>query len=51
MEVLLQAMKVDVPLDLKCKDKFLLQSAQITDGSTESLGDLVCLPTSLWMVC
>lgn len=35
-------MKVDVPLDMKCKDKFLLQSTQITDGSTEAnLGDLV----------
>lgn len=48
--VLLQAMKVDVPLDMKCKDKFLLQSTQITDGSTESLGDLVCALTSSWIV-
>jgi hypothetical protein len=42
MEVLLQAMKVDVPLDVKCKDKFLLQSTQILDSSNDaSLSDLV----------
>ena len=42
MEVLLQAMKVDVPLDVKCKDKFLLQTTQIPDSSNDaSLSDLV----------
>lgn len=42
MEVLLQAMKVDVPLDVKCKDKFLLQTTQILDSSNDaSLSDLV----------
>lgn len=28
--VLLQAMKADPPLDAKCRDKFLVQSAPIT---------------------
>lgn len=42
MKVLLQAMKVDVPLDVKCKDKFLLQTTQIPDSSNDaSLSDLV----------
>jgi hypothetical protein len=41
VQVLLQAMKVDIPPDMKCKDKFLLQSTKINDESTEaSLSDL-----------
>jgi hypothetical protein len=40
--VLLQAMKVDVPLDMKCKDKFLLQTTSIKDAPTDAnLTDLV----------
>ena len=38
-------MKVDIPPDMKCKDKFLLQSTKINDESTEaSLSDLVPFP-------
>jgi len=41
-EVLLQAMKTDVPPDMKCKDKFLLQSTKITDEPEDAnLNDLV----------
>lgn len=40
--VLLQAMKADVPLDVKCKDKFLLQSTKLVDTSVDAnLSDLV----------
>jgi hypothetical protein len=40
--VLLQAMKADMPLDMKCKDKFLLQSTKITDDSPDvNISDLV----------
>jgi hypothetical protein len=40
--VLLQAMKQDVPLDIKCKDKFLLQTTSIKDASADAnLTDLV----------
>jgi vesicle-associated membrane protein-associated protein A len=40
--VLLQAMKTDIPMDMKCKDKFLLQSTKITNDSAEAnLSDLV----------
>ena len=44
--VLLQAMKADMPLDMKCKDKFLLQSTKITDDSPDvNISDLVTLPS------
>ena len=40
--MLLQAMKQDVPLDIKCKDKFLLQTTGIKDASADAnLADLV----------
>jgi hypothetical protein len=36
-------MKQDVPLDIKCKDKFLLQTTSIQDASADAnLTDLVC---------
>lgn len=35
-------MKVDVPLDVKCKDKFLLQSTKINNSIDEAnLSELV----------
>jgi len=41
VQVLLQAMKVDVPADMKCKDKFLLQSTTINDAPADAnLADL-----------
>jgi hypothetical protein len=44
----LQAMKVDVPADMKCKDKFLLQSTTIENEATEaSLSDLVFFPIKI----
>jgi len=36
VQVLLQAMKVDVPLDMKCKDKFLLQTTSIKDAPADA---------------
>jgi hypothetical protein len=38
-------MKADMPLDMKCKDKFLLQSTKITDDSPDvNISDLVSFP-------
>jgi hypothetical protein len=38
-------MKVDVPADMKCKDKFLLQSTTINDAPADAnLADLVLSP-------
>lgn len=45
--VLLQAMKVDIPMDLKCKDKFLIQTTTIPDSSSDvGLTDLVVIPSN-----
>lgn len=46
--MLLQAMKQDVPLEIKCKDKFLLQSTSIKDAPAEA--NLTDLVLSLLMV-
>lgn len=45
--VLLQAMKSDPPLDAKCRDKFLVQSAPITaDKEFASIASVVSLHVS-----
>lgn len=42
---MLQAMKEEPPLNVKCKDKFLIQSTIITpEKETMPLQDLVCVP-------
>ena len=51
-QVLLQAMKEDPPLDAKCRDKFLVQSAMVNDADSANGADganvasLVCLAVS-----
>lgn len=41
--VLLQAMKADPPLDSRCRDKFLVQSAAITaDKDFANIATVVC---------
>lgn len=53
---MLQAMKEDLPLNTKCKDKFLIQSTIITpDKESMSLQDIVrrscCLPSESSGLC
>ena len=46
--VMLQAMKEDLPLNTKCKDKFLIQSTVITtDKESMPLQDIVRRPCYL----
>jgi hypothetical protein len=50
--VLLQAMKVDVPLEMKCKDKFLLQTTSIKDAPADAnLTDLVHVLIATVLIC
>jgi hypothetical protein len=51
LAVLLQPMKEDPPLVLKCKDKFLVQSTLITSARENTvLNDLVSIPMTMQLV-
>ncbi|MCJ1443713.1 MAG: phosphatidylinositol-binding protein scs2 [Stictis urceolatum] len=47
VQVLLQAMKEDPPLDAKCRDKFLVQSAMVNDADSANGADGANV-ASLW---